>query len=239
MDIAQTLQDARAFFAAGDDPAAQAAYIEVLRQDPTHLTALIELGNLALAGGFRSAARTAYLEAVKHHPGNAIARINLANVLRQENDHASARLHYAAALALAPDLHEAHQGMAWALQELEPGRAEHHWLKGFSGQAPVAKPYRGAGGAPHLLLLVSARGGNIPTQLWIDDRRFAITAVYAEFHDPRRPLPPHSLAVNAIGDADLCDTALRRAAAALVHGADVHRRGAFSAASGDFTGAGQ
>lgn len=217
MNLADTLQRARALTAVADDKAAQAAYLEVLRHEPTHLTALTELGNLALAGGFRSAARTAYLEAVKHHPANAIARINLANVLRQDHDHAGARLHYEAALALDPNLHEAHQGMAWALQELDPERSERHLRRGFTGRSVVSQAYRGTGVAARLLLLVSARGGNIPTQLWIDDRRFAITALYAEFYDPSLPLPPHSLVVNAIGDADLCKTALARASEVLAH----------------------
>jgi hypothetical protein len=216
-DIAAMLQRARAHTAVGDDSAAQAAYIEILRSDPRHLVALTELGNLALSGGFRSAARTAYLEAVKHHPGNAVARINLANVLRQENDFQGARLHYEAALALDPHLPEAHQGMAWALQEVDPERAERHWHQGFSGHSLVVKAYRGSGVAVPLLLLVSARGGNIPTQLWIDERHFAITALFTEFYDPGMPLPEHALVVNAIGDADLCATALERAVRLLAH----------------------
>ena len=62
-------------------------------------------------------------------------------------------------------------------------------------------------------MLVSARGGNIPTQLWISlIRQFAVTAIYAEFHDPGLPLPPHALLiVNAVGDADLCNAALESA----------------------------
>jgi glutathione synthase/RimK-type ligase-like ATP-grasp enzyme len=212
VDLADILQRARAHTAVGDDSAAQAAYIEILRSDPRHLVALTELGNLALSGGFRSAARTAYLEAVKHHPGNAVARINLANVLRQENDFQGARQHYESALALDPHLPEAHQGMAWALAEVDPERAERHWHQGFSGHSMVVKAYRGSGVAVPLLLLVSARGGNIPTQLWIDERQFAITALFTEFYEPGTPLPEHTLVVNAIGDADLCKDALERAA---------------------------
>jgi len=217
MDVDATLQRARALTASGEDSAAQAAYIEVLRADPTHLDALTELGNLALSGGFRSAARTAYLEAVKHHPGNAIAHVNLANALRQDDDLAGARSHYALALTRDPGLHEAHQGMAWALQYSNPAAAERHYELGFSGHATVAQPYRGKGAAVPLLLLVSARGGNIPTQRWINDRQFAITAVYADFYPDDMALPPHALVVNAIGDADLCHAALARAADLLAH----------------------
>ena len=117
-DIGGTLERARALAARAEDEAAKQAYIDILRQDPTHLAALNELGTLAFSGGFRSAARTAYLQAVQHHPGNKIVRVNLANLLREERDLAAARLHYEAALALDPDFPEAHQGMAVVLSEL-------------------------------------------------------------------------------------------------------------------------
>ena len=212
-DIGGTLQRARALAARGEDEAAKHAYIEILRRDPTHLAALNELGTLAFSGGFRSAARTAYLQAVRHHPGDKMVRVNLANLLREECDLAAAKLHYEAALAIDPDFPQAHQGMALVLNELGLEDADLHWHRGFSGRALVSKPYRGTGMGVPLLLLVSARGGNIPTQLWITDRQFAVTAIYAEFHDPGLPLPRHALIVNAVGDADLCGAALAGAEA--------------------------
>jgi glutathione synthase/RimK-type ligase-like ATP-grasp enzyme len=211
IDIGEALRHARALVAKAEDEAAKQAYLNILRADPTHPAALNELGTLALSGGFRTAARSAYLQAVLHHPRDKIVRVNLANLLREEHDLAAARLHYQAALAIDPDFPEAHQGMAGVLNELGLEGAEQHRQKGFPGHAVVAKPYRGTGIGVPLLLLVSARGGNIPTQLWISDRQFAVTAVYAEFHDPALPLPAHALIVNAVGDADLCDIALARA----------------------------
>jgi hypothetical protein len=211
-DVAAALAQARTHAARAEDDAAKHAYIEILRRDPTHFPALNELATLAYAGGFRSAARTAYLQAVRHHPGNKIAHVNLANLLREERDLAGARTHYQSALDLDPDFHEAHQGMASVLQELGLEGAQWHWQKGFSGHAVVSKPYRGIGEAVPLLMLVSVRGGNIPTQLWISDRQFAVTAIYAEYFDLGSPLPPHALIVNAVGDADLCAAALDRAA---------------------------
>jgi glutathione synthase/RimK-type ligase-like ATP-grasp enzyme len=211
MSIAETLELARARVRRGDDAAAQQAYIEVLREDPSNFFALNELGTLALAGGYRAAARTAYAQAVEHHPDNNIARINLANVLREENDVEGARRHYLAALAVDPQMPEAHQGMAWVLEELQLDGAEAHRERGYTGSSLVTKPYRGTGSAVPILLLVSARGGNIPTQLWIDDKRFTVHAIYADYHDVEAPLPPHALIMNAIGDADLCARALTRA----------------------------
>ncbi len=217
MDIADALAHARALTQRADDAAATAAYMEILRRDSTHLQALTELGTLALAGGFRSAARTAYTRAIEHHPHDAVARINLANVLREDNDAAGAALHYRAAIALDPELPQAHQGMAWVLENSDPAGAESHWRKGFAGHAMVTKPYRGVAVGMPVLLLVSARGGNVPTQLWITDRHFAVSVVYAEFYEAHVALPPHALIVNAIGDADRCGVALARAMDVLAH----------------------
>jgi len=211
MQVLESLERARALVRQADDDGAKQAYLDVLRREPTNFFALNELGTLALAGGFRSAAHTAYSQAVAHHPDNKIARVNLANVLREDNDPAGARLHYEAALSVDPDFHEAHQGMAWVLTELGLDGAEQHRRRGFSGHARVTMPYRGTGAGVPMLLLVSARGGNIPTKLWIDDRRFTIHALYTDYVDLGIDLPPHDLVVNAIGDADLCADALEGA----------------------------
>jgi hypothetical protein len=210
MQADDKLMRARRLTSIGEDEAARQAYMEVVRNDPTNFYALNELGNLALAGGFRSAARTAYAEAIKHHPANPIARVNLANVLRGDDDSAAAKLHYEAALAIDANMHEAHEGMAWVLKDIDPDAAERHLRMGFLGRALVTRPYRGAQIGIPLLLLVCARGGNIPTDLWINDRRFTIHALYPEFYDTRVALPHHVLVVNAIGDADLCAPALSR-----------------------------
>jgi hypothetical protein len=168
---------------------------------------------LAYASGHRSAARTAYEQAVRSHPGNALGRVNLGNLLAEEQDFLGARTEYEAALAADPELAEAHQGLARVLSELgEAAAAAPHWQKGFAGRAVVTRPHRGAGPAVPVLLLVSARGGNIPTQQILDDRVFAVSALYAEFVDPGQKLPEHALIFNAIGDADLCGEALARVA---------------------------
>jgi hypothetical protein len=75
----------------------------------------------------------------------------------------------------------------------------------------VRRPYRGTGAGIPLLMLVAARGGNVPTGQWIDNRRYAVTEICADFADPAAELPPHSLLINAIGDADACAEALARA----------------------------
>lgn len=211
------LRRARAFASRGDDEAAKQAYVDVLRLDPTHFSALNEIGALAIASGHRSAARTAYAQAVRYHPGNPVGRVNLGNLLLDDADVSGARSQFELALAADAEFPEAHQGLARVLTELEDSAAELHWHKGFTGHAIVTRPYRGAGAGVKLLLLVAARGGNIPTRHWIDDRTFAVTAIRTEFHDPATPLPPHDLVVNAIGDADLCGEALTGAEALLAN----------------------
>jgi glutathione synthase/RimK-type ligase-like ATP-grasp enzyme/Tfp pilus assembly protein PilF len=211
-DIGEALARARALSSRGEDEAAKAAYLELLRRDPTLFDALNELGALAYASGHRSAARTAYEQAVRCHPGNPMGRVNLGNLLFEASELDAACAQYAAALAASPDFAEAHQGMARVLTELgEADAAAPHWQKGFAGNALATKRYRGTAPSVPLLLLVSAKGGNIPTAQWLDDRVFAISALYAEFFDPRQPLPPHAVIFNAIGDADLCGEALARA----------------------------
>ena len=207
---------ARALVATGDDEAAKHAYLEVLLADPVHCGALTELGALAHASGFVSAARDAYRQAVQCHPNSKVAHVGYAYLLNEAGDFAAARFHYQAALAIDPDLPEAHQGLARVLTEIGEN-ADEHWQKGFSGHAVIRRRYRGTGIGIPLLMLVAAAGGNIPTQHWIDDRVFAVTAVYADFFDPVDPLPPHAMIVNAIGDADLCSTALANAERMVAH----------------------
>jgi len=210
--MARALERARQLAAAGEDQAAQQAYIEVLRHDPTHRAALDELGTLAYAGGFRSAARTAYLQLLQHHPDDKHGHVNLANLLYAEGDHDHASVHYQAALRIDPDFPGGHQGMARILTAAgKEAAAAPHWRRGFEGHAVVSNPYRGSGTAVPLLVLVSARSGNVPSQLWITHRHFAVNALYAEFYDPATPLPAHALIVNLIGDADRCAQALQRA----------------------------
>jgi glutathione synthase/RimK-type ligase-like ATP-grasp enzyme len=210
--LEQLLEAARACYFAGDDAAAREAYVEVLKRDPCERRALSELGALALASNHRSAARTAYQQAVHCHPGDPAALVDLGNLELQDNELTNARLHFEAALRLDADFAHAHQGLARVLSEAgEHTAAAAHFRKGFAGHALVSMPFRGQGSAARVLVLVSTRYGNVPTQEFLDNRHFEILVLYVEYFDASQELPPHAVAFNAIGDAELCADALQAA----------------------------
>ena len=66
-----------------------------------------------------------------------------------------------------------------------------------------------------MLLLVSAAGGNIPTDTILDDRYFQTTVLVTEYADPNVPLPAHAMVFNSIGDADPCREGLEAAGSVL------------------------
>lgn len=200
----------------GQDDAAKAAFLAVLECDPAHFGALTDLGGLALSTGFRSAALTAYRQAASCHPENPRGLVNLANMLLEDGDLAAAKSLYESALRIDPELAYAHQGLAHILTKSgDRAAAVIHQRRGYAQHAVVTRPYRGTGEPLRVLLIVSIHGGNIPTELLLDDRIFAVSALYAEFHDASRPLPAHDIVFNAIGDADLCSESLDNVAAIL------------------------
>src|SRR5580693_7390590 len=208
-NIETILARARKLLAADRSDEAYTSYLEILGRDPAHLAALHALGCLAYADNYRSAARTIYEQIIRHCPQDTIGRVNLGNILYEGGDLSAARKHFEAALAVESGSADAHRGLGRVLYEYgEVEAADRHWRQSFPGQAVSAQVYRGKGRPTPVLLLVSARGGNIPTQNILDDRTFAVTVLYAEYYKPHLPLPPHALVFNAIGDADLCCDAL-------------------------------
>jgi hypothetical protein len=208
------LRTARGFAAQNKSDDAFAAYLALLRQVPSHLEALHELGCLAHLDGYRSAARTVYEQLVQHWPQDGIGRVNLGNLLYEEGELDGAQAQFEVALAIEATLCDAHRGLGRiAFDRGESEIAGRHWRQSFPGQAAVTQLYRGSGQETPLLLLVSAGSGNIPTKHILDDRMFAVTVLYADYYRPDLPLPSHALVFNAIGDAELCPAALAAARA--------------------------
>jgi aromatic-L-amino-acid/L-tryptophan decarboxylase len=193
----------------GRTPEARDAYLDLLAREPSHRLALNNLGTLLHSTGHRTAARTAYAQAAARHPGDPMSHVNLGNVFHESGEFPAAREHYDAALRADPGYRPAHQGLANVLAELgDEADADLHWRKGFEDRPALQLPYRGEGSPVSLLLLVSSRGGNIPTRHLLDDRVFQISVVLPEFYDVKVPLPPHQVVFNAIGDADRAAPAL-------------------------------
>jgi len=191
---------------------AQQAFVAILRQAPTHFSALNEFGTLLTKMGAIEAACRVYGEAILHHPDNPLARVNLANLLLRATRYSEAREHYERALQAEPDHAETHQGLGAVLADLgDRDGAREHFRKGFRGHAVSTLPYRGDKPPIPLLQLVSSGGGNIPSALFLDDTSFLTSVVVTDYYDPSTPLPPHRLIFNAIGDADLCGPALAAA----------------------------
>ncbi len=209
VDLDAILAHARHLLLAGRNDEAYASYLEVLSRAPSHSAALHELGCLAYADGYRTAARTLYAQIVHNWPQDLIGHVNLGIILLEDRDFAACRYHFEAALEIDPNAMDAHRGLGQCLSDQgDLAMADQHWRRSFPGQALVRQLYRGNGPSIPVLLLVSTKGGNIPTRHILDDRTFAVTVLYAEYYRPDLPLPPCALIFNAIGDADLCSATL-------------------------------
>jgi hypothetical protein len=191
---------------------AQTSFIAILRRTPSHFSALNEFGALLTEMGAIDAACRVYAEAILHHPENPMPHVNLANLLLRATRYQEARKHYETALRIDPDHAPAHQGLGAVLADLgDRAGARDHFRIGFRGHAVSTLPYRGNKQPIALLQLVSSGGGNIPSNLFLDDTRFLTTVVVTDYLEPKAALPPHQLIFNAIGDADLCEPALEAA----------------------------
>jgi hypothetical protein len=209
VDIEDLYRRAGALAALNQRDAAQAAYMAVIAQAPTHFGALNDLGTLLYNSDFRSAARLTYAEAVRRHPDNPVGRINLANALLADDQIDEARAHYEAALGADPQHPEAHQGMANLLLAIgDPKGADRHLRLSVRERGITALPYHGDGPPCRVLLLLSAAGGNVPTRFLLDEATYAVFSLPVEAWRDDLTLPPHDLVFNAVGDADLCAGAL-------------------------------
>jgi glutathione synthase/RimK-type ligase-like ATP-grasp enzyme len=188
---------------------AKQAFIDILRKQPEHFSALNEFGTLLFGMGMIAAACRVYAEAIAHHPDNPAGHVNLANILLRANRLDEAKQHYEIALRLDPAHPQAHQGLGAVLSDLgDHAAARRHFDQGFLHHAVSVLPYRGRQRPVALLRLVSSGGGNIPADGFLDDRTFLTTVIVADYFDVSADLPYHQLIFNAIGDVDLCKPAL-------------------------------
>jgi tetratricopeptide (TPR) repeat protein len=189
---------------------AQSTFLAILHEAPDHADTLNALGALLHRTGYRTAARSLFAQAVATHPELPAGRVNLGNVLRLAGELTAARHEFTEALRFAPDLAQAHQGFGYLLAELgEHEAAAVHWRAGYRDHALNDWVFRGVQRPIRVLMPISVANGNIAARVLLDDRVFAVTTLAMEFFADSDRLPPHDLVLNAIGDADLCEAALR------------------------------
>jgi hypothetical protein len=200
----------------GWDEAAMQAYLAVIKHDSRHLGSLNNLGLMLFHRGDLANARALYTQALTHHPLSTVAHVNLGQVLLEQGEIVSAEAQYGAALRLDPEFFAAHHGLALLYERLgDPVRAESQLERAFAKRSFWTLPYGGTGAPLRVLLLVSARGGDIVTHPFLDERTMQTTMLVPEGFRSGMDLPPHDVVFNSIGDADRCRKSLERVRALL------------------------
>lgn len=193
---------------------AAAFYGALIAQEPGHFGALTNLGLLLLERDAFDAARPCLERASVVRPDDPNAYVNLARLEREAGNPDLARRVYERALALDPDHAEAHHGLGLLHESLgDAEAAAAQFARAFSKPVCWVLPYRGASAPVRALLLVSARGGDLVTNLFLDDTVFATYMFPVESYRAGLALPPHDLVLCALGDADRVGDELERALA--------------------------
>jgi tetratricopeptide (TPR) repeat protein len=197
------------------DQASQ-AYLATLQRDQHHFGALTNLGLMFLHGGDFANARALFTVALTQHPLTSMAHVNLAQAFREQGEYASAIAHYTAALKL--DAHDFSALHGLALSHEAKGEIElagEQFDRAFAERSSWKLPYLGAEPRYRVLLLVSARGGDIVSHPFLDNRLVETTMFPPEAWHAGMPLPEHDVVFNGIGDADRCARSLEFARALL------------------------
>ncbi|HEV8022913.1 MAG TPA: tetratricopeptide repeat protein, partial [Candidatus Lustribacter sp.] len=190
------------------------AYVDVLTRQPTHFGGLTNLGSMLLERGRVDDARAYLNAAVALQPADPVAQVNLAQLRAAEGDIDGALAAYAAALARKPDFLHAHLGLAAIYTENgDTRRAGEHLDRAFAEPKAWSIPYRGTAPPLQVLLLVSAFGGDMVTNLFFDDTIVQKGVLLADSVRGEIDIPPYHVLFNAIGDADRSRPSLERAVA--------------------------
>ena len=190
------------------------AYIQVLNREPTHFGALTNLGSLLFERGRSGDARPYVTAAATLYPRDPVAQVNLAQLHAAAGDIDAAVAAYTAALQTKADFLHAHLGLAaihTQLDDLE--RAQAHLDLAYAEPKAWSLPYRGTAPPLQVLLLVSAFGGDMVTNLFFDDEVVQKCVLLADSVRGEFTIPAYHVLFNAIGDADRSRTSLERAAA--------------------------
>jgi glutathione synthase/RimK-type ligase-like ATP-grasp enzyme len=193
---------------------ALAAYIAVLDREPTHFGGLTNLGSLLFERGRTNDARPYVEAAAKLYPRDPIALVNFAQLQTERGESDAAIAIYTAVLEKKPDFLHAHLGLAKIYGARgDVARMQAHFERAFAEPKTWSFPYRGAGPPLQVLLLVSAFGGDMVTNLFFDDRVVQKAVLLADSVRGELSVPPYHVLFNAIGDADRSAASLECAVA--------------------------
>jgi tetratricopeptide (TPR) repeat protein len=110
-------------------PEAEELYEAILREQPEHAAAAINLGTIRYNGKNYEAAERLYRRATETDPEYALAFFDLGNVLDEMQQLDEAIMAYRRAIALVPQYADAHYNLALAYERQgERRRALRHWL---------------------------------------------------------------------------------------------------------------
>jgi Flp pilus assembly protein TadD/glutathione synthase/RimK-type ligase-like ATP-grasp enzyme len=190
------------------------AYVDVLNRQPTHFGGLTNLGSLLFERGLLTEARPYITAAATLHPTDPVALVNLAQLQSESGDLDAAIATFASALQTKPGFLHAHLGLATIyMRNGDLDRAQVHLDQAYAEPKAWSYPYRGSAPPLQVLLLVSAFGGDMITNLFFDDEVVQKGVLLADSARADIALPPYHVLFNAIGDADRSRPSLERAAA--------------------------
>jgi tetratricopeptide (TPR) repeat protein len=106
------------------------AYERVLRIEPEHVQALLNLGTLHYEGALLERARDCFEKAARLAPDNDAAHFNLGSLLDEIGELERARVHLRLAVRLNPHHADAHYNLAFVCEKLAArAEARQHWKK--------------------------------------------------------------------------------------------------------------
>jgi glutathione synthase/RimK-type ligase-like ATP-grasp enzyme len=207
---------ARALDDLGRTGDAMHAYRDVLLVAPQHFGALTNLGTLFIEQDRPEGARVCFAAALAAAPGDPLAHLNHAILEQIEGADDAARATYEGVLTRFADDAQArahaHNGLARLHERRgDAEAAERHRALALAQPIVWTFPYRGNGTPIRVLVLTSARGGDIISTQFFDDREVERTAIVPESFRGT-PLPPHDVIFNGIGEPDATRTTLACAA---------------------------
>jgi tetratricopeptide (TPR) repeat protein len=199
----------------------EAARIEALRRaaeaDPTAAAGWRALADALAASGEATEAVAARCAALALEARSAAALHNLATVYFRAGHYGPATRWYRLALVLDPELVEANQNLA-VIHDVEgrPADARRHRDAAFRKQCLFVEP-SGALAAPTVLILAAAGIGNVPIDDLLPRERINRITWFIDYATPDQAarLPRYDLVFNAIGDPDIAERTLLRAASFL------------------------